>query len=202
MSILQVCKQCNETKPLEMFIASKRNTNGKSYTCKTCFCINTKAYRKTIDGMIRNIYETQVAKSKKRGHSSPTYNLLEFTNWIKSHDNFIDLYNNWVNSNYDTKLRPSADRLENDKGYSIDNIRLVTWDENNHKEHTNKLLGINIKHNRAVIQYDMNMNFIQEHCSIRMASRKLNCLHSGIMRCCKGRQKYAYGFIWRYKESD
>ena len=195
------CIFCLEIKPLNDFIAEKRNTDGKSSKCKECNCKKQKAFRKTKKGLIVTIYETQIKKSKLRNHPKPTYSKSELEKWILSQDNFNELYLAWQNSNYFTDLRPSIDRLDNKLGYSFNNIRLVTWYENNHKEFENKKNGINNEFSKSIIQYDLNMNFIKEHYSIRSASRELNCSHSGIMRCCKLKQSKAYNFIWRYKEN-
>jgi hypothetical protein len=54
---------------------------------------------------------------------------------------------------------------------------------------------------KAVYQFDLNMNFIAKYKSIKEAVEILNkkmCACSCIVKCCKGKQKTAYGFIWRY----
>lgn len=195
------CIFCLELKPLNDFISEKRSKDGKSSKCKKCNCKQQKEFRKTKLGLINNIYDIQVVKSKKRNHRPPEYNRKEFTEWFLNHSDFDNIYNKWVESNYFTDLRPSVDRLDNKLGYSFNNIRLVTWYENNHKEFENRKNGINNDFSKTIVQYDLNMNFIKEHYSIRSASRELNCLHGGIMRCCKLKQSRAYGFIWRYKEN-
>jgi hypothetical protein len=56
--------------------------------------------------------------------------------------NFKVLYKNWVKSGYEKNFRPSVDRLDSTKGYSFDNIRLVTWKENNNANHINNVKPI------------------------------------------------------------
>jgi hypothetical protein len=52
----------------------------------------------------------------------------------------------------------------------------------------------------AVLQFDLLGNFIKEHDGIIDATRELKKDSStSIMRCCKGRYKQAYGFVWKYK---
>lgn len=89
-----------------------------------------KEYRRTKNGLIIKIYNSQLRSSKKRNHEKPKYTLEELKKWFYKQHNFDELYINWVNSNYDKKLTPSCDRINNYKGYSFDNIRLVTWYEN------------------------------------------------------------------------
>ena len=51
------------------------------------------------------------------------------------------------------------------------------------------------------IKYNIiKLYFIKEYHSIKNASRELDVLPSNIMRCCQGKYKKAYGFIWKYKE--
>jgi hypothetical protein len=51
----------------------------------------------------------------------------------------------------------------------------------------------------SIIQFDINMNFINEYPSIQSASKYLNKKPSSICECCKGKRKTAYGYIWKYK---
>ena len=50
-----------------------------------------------------------------------------------------------------------------------------------------------------VLQFDINMNFINEYSSIQNASKHLNKKPAAICECCKEKRKTAYGFIWKYK---
>ncbi len=52
----------------------------------------------------------------------------------------------------------------------------------------------------GVIQYDLDMNFIEEFNSCYEASKKYNCCVSNIRNCCRGKSKTAKGFIWKYKK--
>lgn len=51
-----------------------------------------------------------------------------------------------------------------------------------------------------VIQYDLEGNFIKEFSSIKEAEKETKANNTGIINCCKGRQKTAGGFIWRYAD--
>lgn len=60
----------------------------------------------------------------------------------------------------------------------------------------------NIKLSKPVLQIDMITNeIIAEFPSIREIERQFGFLHSNISKCCNGKQKSAYGFKWKYKES-
>lgn len=52
---------------------------------------------------------------------------------------------------------------------------------------------------RKVLQYDKAGNLIKEWGSMTDAANYYNIKHSNIYNCCKGKQKSAGGFIWKYK---
>jgi len=53
-----------------------------------------------------------------------------------------------------------------------------------------------------VLQFDANMNLINEYSSIQSASKSLNKKSAAICECCKKKRKTAYGFIWKYKTNE
>lgn len=53
---------------------------------------------------------------------------------------------------------------------------------------------------KAIFQYDINGNFIQEFESISTASQSTDTNKSSIAKCCRGERKTAGGFIWRNKK--
>ena len=55
------------------------------------------------------------------------------------------------------------------------------------------------KTNKPLIQYDMNMNVINEYHSLREASKKLKMNNNMISSVCLGRKKSYKGYIFRYK---
>ena len=59
--------------------------------------------------------------------------------------------------------------------------------------------NISISRQKPILQYDLNGNFIQEWPSGKIASEQLNIDKGNITSCCKGKQKTAYKFIWKYK---
>jgi len=56
-------------------------------------------------------------------------------------------------------------------------------------------------HQKIILQYDLEGNFIREWPSLRTAAYEVlgNRLHSGISTCCNGKQKHCGGFIWKFK---
>lgn len=50
-----------------------------------------------------------------------------------------------------------------------------------------------------VLQYDLQGNFIKEWESQTEATKFLGKTGDGIGACCRGRQKNAYGYVWKFK---
>jgi hypothetical protein len=50
-----------------------------------------------------------------------------------------------------------------------------------------------------VLQFDLDGNFIKEWNGIIDATKSVGKHSTNIMRCCQGKFKQAYGFIWKYK---
>jgi hypothetical protein len=82
---------------------------------------------------------------------------------------------------------------------------------NIHEDSVRKILKINNidtyssqevilqKYGNVILQYDMNMNFIQSFPSIKAAARALGKAGvSHISDACKGKRQSAYGFKWQF----
>lgn len=81
----------------------------------------------------------------------------------------------------------------------VENLEWATYSENlTHAHH----FGLNKVFTRPVLQYSKHGKFIAEHESISKAARSINKRHGCILRCCRGFRPTAYGYIWRYKQTD
>lgn len=62
--------------------------------------------------------------------------------------------------------------------------------------------NINGKCSKAVLQIDkLTGQVIGEFPSVREVQRQLGYSNKNISKCCIGKRKSAYNFIWRYKEN-
>ena len=152
-----------------------------------------------MDGVITSIYHGQKLSSRKRGHPSPDYTKDELKDWLyrQKAPGFRGLYNTWVSSGHLKEFKPSCDRLDESKGYDLNNIRLVTWAENAKAYKDSKVLsgkGDCI----AVDQLDLQGNLVKTYHSINEAARKTNSDICNIQRCCTWQYKTSKGFKWRY----
>ena len=131
---MRKCTTCKILKDESNFGKNRTRKDGVRYECKECSNRYSRNVKKTIIGKIKNIYGGQVCHSKSRGHDKPSYTKNELVEYLVSNEEFIKLYQEWVESDYSRGLAPSIDRLDNNCGYSFDNIRITTWHENNYKE--------------------------------------------------------------------
>ena len=196
---MKKCSSCCKNKNLTEFYKNKTCKGGLNKQCKDCTKANSIRYSRSKIGLITKIYIHQVYVSKKDKTKKLSYTKKELIDWFFNNIKFDKLYNNWVNSGYDKKLTPSVDRINDHKGYSLDNIQLMTWDENIKKSYSDIVNGRNNKKNKAVLQFSLNNILIKEYHSINEASRKTNIPNSNITCVCLGKRKTAGGFVWKHK---
>ena len=196
---MKVCSKCKVEKSKLEFGKEKRAKDGLTSACKECNNKKQSDYLKTKEGLVTKIYGNQRIKSKKRGHVPPNYSKEELRTWLLSHPNFQTLWDNYVESNYNTDLVPSGDRLNDYKPYSLDNLQLTNWGEHNKKSDIDRRIGKNNKHSKYILQITLKGSLVKEHYSQRQAARETGIFQSGIGRCCQGKSKSAGGFVWKFK---
>lgn len=158
----QICFKCNLEKPLEDFYKHPQMPLGRVRKCKECNKLDIRIdYIKNREKKLeydqyRNRYNIQrIFNHKYSGIKSRCEKLtlsgkknsvfgkkyLSKEEWIKwcysetNYKKFIELYNNWIQSNCDRKLNPSIDRVDNKKGYIITNLQWLTQSENSSKNY-------------------------------------------------------------------
>ena len=150
--------------------------------------------RYTKKGLLYGIYTGQKSSSKKRGHLPPSYTLGALIQWCISQKHYSTLFNVWENSNYLHELVPSINRLDETKGYSLDNIELLTWGE-----HRKKANGVGKK---RVIQTTLKDVFVKEFESCSDAARQLNIRNGAniISLIARGKKENYKGFKFCYPD--
>lgn len=69
------------------------------------------------------------------------------------------------------------------------------------RETRNEIIRKSREHlKKPVLQYTLDGQFIREWDSCLAVEKELGIKNGNISSCCKGKQKTAYGYIWRYKE--
>lgn len=90
----------------------------------------------------------------------------------------------------------------------LENLEWVTAKENTRHAWDNALCkpirfwkgktGENHNTSKAIIQMDMEGNFIAKHIGIRNIANKMNVKYQSIVRCASGKRPSAYGYKWKY----
>lgn len=98
---------------------------------------STLKARKKIPGLIKETYRLMVRRVNGESTRCPEiYKGLpictkeEFFNWANNNNKLQDIHKEWVDSDYNYYLKPSINRIESDKGYTLDNIEFITLIEN------------------------------------------------------------------------
>ena len=192
------CTTCNKIKNALDFSKNKLYKSGIKNECRECHSAYRTEYFRTKKGLVDRIYSTQKSTSKRRGDVPPTYSRGELRGWLYSQEKFHLLYDNWKRLDYQSEYKPSIDRKNDYIGYTMSNIQLMTWGENNKKGISDTKNGINNKKSRSVLQFGLDGKLIAEHHSIRSAERKTGVSQRSIGAVCDGKRKSSVGFIWRY----
>jgi len=199
--------KCKKLLPFSSFYKHKQMADGHLNVCKECKkkyerdSKNYSIYEKTEKGVIRVIYKTQKSNSKRRGHIPPNYSKEELKEWLYP-NGFKALFDAWVASGYEKRLKPSCDRIDDYKGYSLDRLKLVTWGVNKDKQTNDILLARSTSGERckAVEQLSLEDAFIKDFISASEASRQTGVDIRHISNCCLGKRKTSNGFKWRFKK--
>ena len=209
------CPDCSEQREIrfDMFktletTCCRSCTNLRRPTKKPEDLFDWQEYYRSKEGKLAHTYQQQKQRCRKKGWPQPTYSQDELISWGMSNPKYHSLFDAWKSSGYRKELSPSIDRLDDYKSYSLDNIQIVTWEENNHKGRLWRVEGKNTKNSLAVDQLDINGNFIKRFPSIISAARELKIDDSKIGAVCRGlpvkkgnrfsTPRTAGGFKWRY----
>ena len=154
---------------------------------------------RTKEGKLKKIYKGQLENSKERGHEPPTYTKTEFIIKFIDCPVYLDYYYSWKISGYKSKYSPSFDRIDDYKGYSFDNIQIMTWQDNRDKYYLDKKEGRNNKISKYVIGTNIKTGDQIEFYSASEASRN-GFNRSNISLCCNGKLKTHKKHTWKFKK--
>ena len=145
--------------------------------------------------LIARMYNNQKTRRKVK---KPTYTYQEFKHWLQSQTEFHVMFDNWIRLDQHTDYVPSVDRIDNKLGYTISNIKLVTWKENNNRQYRDIKSGKEqTEQMRPVLQYTKRGEFVAEYHSMAAAMRINNI--SCIYKALNDSSKTAGGYKWTYK---
>jgi len=205
------CTKCGEVKLLEEFSKNRKSKDNLMYECKLCRGVTSKQYLRTIEGFFADVFNSQTSNSKERGHPLQDFTKRELITYAMEHLHFIGYWYNYVDSDYDPNLRPSFDRLDNDKPYTLGNIQILAWGEHCKKSGEEKMDGRDLRICKAVVGTHKETRKVVNFHSLGDAEKQTGVNRSNISNCCKKKRKrdgkgYYYtsqsagGYIWKFKE--
>lgn len=166
-----------------------------------------RLYRKTHKGCYKNwltkTYGRMKRDNKNKFNLDLPFSKEEFSNWVKT-KNIYELLENYKNSGFNKNLNPSIDRIDDYKSYYLENLQLITWQENNLKgrlSKKNKEQCSNMAKkiwSKKVSQRDLDGNIIQIFESVHEVERQLGYDASLIARACR-LNKISKGYRWKYE---
>lgn len=152
---MKKCFKCGENKLIDEFYRHKEMPDGHLGKCKDCTKIDVslnyqlkrdgyKKYEKKRQKSINRILSHRYSgiKSRVEGRATRRYYVegkpmltkQEFYSWYKDRETeFMEIYKIWESNDYKNKFAPSIDRIDNKKGYTVDNMRWVTKSFNSSK---------------------------------------------------------------------
>lgn len=195
------CTKCGEVKLFSEFYKRASTLDGLTYYCKVCATKEDLEYKRSKNGIISVIYNSQVSSSKKRNHPTPTYSKEQLKDWCLKQESFHELYDNWVVSGYDRWLKPSCDRTDDYQGYSLRRLRITTWGENKSKGENDRRSGIDNRSHKAVTSINIKTGVKKEYSSASIAARELGLYQTNISKCCLGNtgRITSGGYKWEFK---
>lgn len=150
--------------------------------------MNNLKYSRTIKGIITNLYSSM--RRRARIYNREILSKSDFLKWLDL-KLLKSIFENYQNNWYLKKLKPSIDRINNNWWYIINNIQLITWEENYNKSRNDL--------KKRVVQKDINNNIIKIYNSLTEASSCTNITNSCISRVCNGERKLAGNYKWEYE---
>lgn len=159
-----------------------------------------KTYRqkrkRTIGGWYTKTYNRMKHDNMDKFNLELPFTKEEFINWINEeyHEKFMELFNNYINSNCEKMLNPSIDRIDDYKSYIFDNMQLMTWEDNYIKSlHSEK----STFREKPVAQYDEQNNEIARYSNISEAEKSTGIEGRVIRYCCKTNSTLNH-FYWKF----
>jgi hypothetical protein len=137
---MKLCAKCNTERPFEAFYKNKKTTTGYTSYCKDCHwktshqSPNRRSVAAAYYHKNKQEYPEKYLWKQAKHRAKWDYNDLEFT--ITQEDIVIPDRCPYLGTTFDTtdkELSPSLDRIDSSKGYTKDNIRVISYKANRMK---------------------------------------------------------------------
>ena len=149
------CFKCGVVKPIADFYKHPQMKDGHLNKCKECTRADTQRnyadhidyyhkydqdrYRKNKDRLLAHIYRGIVNRCNgvQRKYSSTGTTPISIAEWksfcTSTRTEFDKLYDAWEKSGFQRRMAPSIDRIDNNRGYTIDNMQWLSQSDNSRK---------------------------------------------------------------------
>lgn len=121
-----------------------------------------------------------------------TFSLTDFHARFLPDKRFNRLFSEWVKSGYKKQLKPSLDRINKTKPYTIQNTQMMTWGENRFKQNMERR-----SRKGAVIQLRDGVE-IARYRSQREAVKQTGLSQGLISEVLNGKRSHTRGYQFRY----
>lgn len=169
-----------------------------------------KLYEKTkhtITGWFNVHYKRIQSRQRQKYGIDLSFDRWDLERWVieEKYDEFVRLFKEWRDSGYEKMLVPSIDRIDCMRGYTFDNMQIITWQQNAEKynEEEREKYGLNTceqmqKATRKGVRQIKDGKVVKEYISLSEASRETGISTSVICECCKGKRRSGKGYRWIY----
>ena len=144
--------------------------------------------------ILSRIYTNQVYDHKRRNRPLPAYTRQELIDRFVNDKRFIRLVNEWIKSGCMIYKKPTIDRIDCRRPYTMQNIHIMTWEENQFK----RLFELKYFHPNcmSVAAYKDGV-LVRIYRTQAEAGRKLGIQQNNISSVIRGIGKTLGGFEWR-----
>ncbi len=163
--------------------------------------------KRTVDGWTTKVYGRMRFSSKTRKMSMPSFTKQELKEWAIN-NKIEERIKIWSENGCLKSETPSVNRLDDYKPYTLENIELTNWEDNNKKgrgsikvkELVHSVLGNIAKKmfSRPVIKSDLNGKVLALYPSAREAARQNNTDSGSISSVCRGEKHTHHNYKWTY----
>lgn len=211
IEVIEVCSNIEQLKEREKYwikeLKSRTTENGynlteggdgtfgRKHSEETKEKISKKHSREvkqySLEGEYINSFKSLKEVKEKLGYSSGSISQCALKkDGRKTAYGFI-----WIYSERIEKVKPLKVGMTEEVKKRISETNKLRWTPER-KERA----SLNNFKNKPILQYDLDMNFIQEFRNVSMAAKAVGATtHTNIAKCARGKCAYSCGSIWKYK---